>query len=262
VPKQRVVEATAFLDRFVKASNRQLRAFEDALVQQLTEVLERRRTRLGNIATNAAETIELVARQHPVLEVETIQVATNDHLTEATREDPVALDLKLAPTTFAELIAITERWARAVESYPKSFCLLEEDDVTSLLVATLNVAFDTALREVFSSIGKTDIYVEAEFGNRERAVYVGEAKVWGGIKKAQRALTQLLGNATQSTRELMLLFYVHTKSIDRTRQSLERAVATHPAFESWTASGKQAMVKHPAYGHSVEIAMPYIHLPR
>ena len=52
---------------------------------------------------------------------------------------------------------------------------MKEEDITSTLITALNLVFDTAHREVLSGGGKSDIYVEAERGDRTHKAYIGEA---------------------------------------------------------------------------------------
>lgn len=266
VPEQRIVQATAFLDRFVGASNRQLETYQQSLFTRLADDLRDRRARLGRIADRVVKTIELVRVEHPVLEVDPVDTHAAQEGENSARsgalENSVDLEYRLSTKSFSDLVEATQQWGRGAERYPDALRALREDGITDLLVATLNVVFDSAHREVFSYGGKTDVYVEAERGSKSRAAYIGEAKIWNGEKKARAALPQLLGNATSGTRELLLLFYIRIRSIDEARAGIRRAIESAPGFRTWAKEEEQALIHHPEFGHDVEVAIVTIHLPK
>jgi hypothetical protein len=267
-PRERVLNAVRFLDQAVSAANAELAAFDRKLREDLLEVACKRRSRLGAIAQKHTEMIELLAREAPPLCVEVEPVADQPcpiptPYIEVDGE-PVALDITVTEATFSGLIDICQQWAESAQSYPGAFSQLDEDSVTSLLVATLNVVFDTAQREVFKGKGKTDIFVEGRRGDRSHGAYIGEAKYWDGPKGIPDHFDQLLGNAIEQLRHVLLVYYVRAKRIDAVRENARATIERLPIFNAWKAgdSPSIALVEHPQYGHSVEVAVLFVHMPK
>jgi hypothetical protein len=169
----------------------------------------------------------------------------------------------LKETTFAGLVSVTRQWGDAAERYPEAFRRLGEDALSSLLVATLNIAFDTAQREVFSVGGKTDIYVEAVRGDRENAAYFGEAKIWRGQARVAKDVGQLLGYSGSRTTEAMLLYYVKTRLLTSVRSDWSEAMQRRDGFVGFSESGNEdvVMLTHPTYRQQVAITTVFVHLP-
>jgi hypothetical protein len=140
---------------------------------------------------------------------------------------------------------------------------MKEDDITSTLVTTLNLVFDTAHREVFTGEGKGDIYVEVERGNRTRKAYVGEVKFWDGQGKVREHLNQLFRYAPSGIRQVMLLYYVRAKNIDLIRRTGTASIQKcSTLFRHWEDGGAVAILKHPELNHDVQIAVLYAHFPK
>jgi hypothetical protein len=170
VPRAAFLEAAEYLDQFVTAICSEVSAYDEQLRRDMAVIVGRRRARLATIAAQNVEVVELLRRPLKPLEVTFPEPRPS---TEPPME--VHLNPVLKRATFSGLVDVTCRWRNGVEKYPLAFGQLDEDSLSSLLVTTLNVAFDTAQREVFSLGGKTDIYVEAVRGNRENAAFFGEA---------------------------------------------------------------------------------------
>ena len=82
---------------------------------------------------------------------------------------------------------------RTFERAPRTFGKFDEEELRDVILANLNTHFvDRATGETFCRKGKTDIHITEE----NRAVFIGECKVWSGEKELQRGLEQLLGYLT------------------------------------------------------------------
>jgi hypothetical protein len=220
-PEERLLAAVHYLDRIISAANDQLAFFDQELRRDVATAVANRLRRLGVIAGRNESIIELIAREAPVIEVvEEVQPqAGPSNPVPQVRVDGRLISLSLAVTdaTFAAFLRVCERWRRSAQTYPKMFENRGEEDITSLLVMTLNTSFDTAQREVFSGRGKTDIYVEMSREDRTKAAYIGEAKIWDRPSGVPAHFDQLLGYVVDHTREVLLIYYVQSKRIDTIR---------------------------------------------
>lgn len=264
VPQTRIVAATKFLDQFISLVNPELDQYEQQLIQDLVKAVAARRERLGRIKQRVTETIELVAKECPPLLVEAIpeDQHTQDDTTPA--HLPVTLSFCVAPRTFADLVRICRQWIDSAQRYPSTYASLKEEDITSTLVTTLNIVFDTAQREVFTGEGKSDIYVEAERGDRTRKAYIGEAKIWKGPGEVEKNLRQILRYAPSHIRQAMLLYYVHEKDIDQIRKKGTTAIKScSTIFHHWKdGDDAVAVLQHPDLNHEIHLAILYAHFPK
>ncbi|GHH61511.1 hypothetical protein [Lentzea cavernae] len=262
-PTERLLAATRTLDSIVTATNEEVRKFDEKMRIELSEIIASRRTRLTNIEKNTQATIELLQKECPPLQVEIISASQPVAPILSTQHSKIDLPVAVTRKTFLDLINVTQRWIYAAQRYPSTFTKMEEEEVTSVLVSVLNLAFDTAQREAFVGNGKTDIYVEAERGDRTRAAYVGEAKYWEGPKAVESHLRQVLGYAPTHIREVMFLYYVRAKNIDAIQSKATIAISEcAELFIEWTTTGKGARMKHPSFEHDIQVSILYAHFPQ
>ncbi|MGI5506481.1 hypothetical protein [Lentzea sp. CA-135723] len=261
-PVGRVLAAAGLLDRIIEAINYGLADYELQLEEEIRETVRKRRARLEHIDRNVRETIAIVARERPPLRLETVRGEVVEPGVEAVQCSQVGLPVAPTRKTFSDLLQITQLWIDASQRYPVAFARLYEEEITSVLVTTLNLVFDTAQREVFIGSGKSDIYIEAEIGDRSRAAYVGESKFWDGSGAVDEHIRQLLGYAPSHIREVLFLYYVKNLEFDSVRRKAEAALSElDELFVAWVEPGKRATMKHPRFGHHVEVAILFAHFP-
>lgn len=260
VPTERFVAAAAFLDKMLAAINAEVEEYDERLRSELLAALLERRERLGAIASKTDEIVRLL--HVPLRALEVVEDRPLGQPSRSTSE-AILLGPILHERTFADLVAVTKKWGVGVARYPEAFHPLREEILSSLLVPALNVAFDTAHREVFSNKGKTDIWVESARHNREKAAFFAEAKIWNGPGAVPKHLAQMFGYSNGLTDELMLLYYVKAKRLQaitkRCREALERSVQF---VEFDERSGDEvAVVTHPDYEQRIAITPVFIHIP-
>lgn len=261
VPTAAISAAAAYLDAVIEAVNTEVAAYSASLRENLRNLLDERREYLGAIGAQNDALIELLRLPTPELEVVEVR---SSHRKETLTGEEVHLGRKLSATSFAELLSVVRKWGAGATRYSPTFSKLKEEDISGLLVTTLNVAFDTAHREVFSN-GKTDIYVESISGDRTNVAFFGEAKIWSGQVTVAEDLTQAFGYASGATNELMLLYYVKNFEFESASSRCLEAVAEYPSFVKWAENGHGhiavASITHPDFGQAINVAVLFIHLP-
>lgn len=81
----------------------------------------------------------------------------------------------------------------SMERTAQTFIKLDEEELRDVILSNLNTHYiGAATGETFSKIGKTDIYIYFE----NKAAYIGECKIWHGIKKFEEAIEQLFSYTT------------------------------------------------------------------
>jgi hypothetical protein len=72
----------------------------------------------------------------------------------------------------------------------------------------------------------------------------------------------LLSYASEATRELLLLYFVKRFGYDKVCSDARDSVSRDGRFVDWDPEGLDiATVKH-EYGHSVQVALRLVHVPR
>ncbi len=176
---------------------------------------------------------------------------------------------RLSPVTF-DLVQQTIRlWADAVERYPETFALLEEDRLSDLLAATLNATVPGAQREVYTRNGKSDIFIQADVldaGRGPASVFICESKWATGRAVIREALDpQLFGYLNvHDTAAILLILTPHRGNFAATKETyineLEK-VAGHLHTEDGPVQG-WPVLEFENEGRRVHVCAAFIHLPR
>jgi hypothetical protein len=263
VPSERIATAADYLARAIAAANDQVLARARSLEEELRNLLGERRAAFDERGPQIDDAIQLARLNfgEPVLRD---GVPPGEAPKAEIRSAPVALAKVIETRTFHDLIAATLRWGAAAQRDPGAFSVLEEEVLSSLLVATLNAVFDTAQREVFQNQGRTDIFVESFRDARENAAYFGEAKIWDGQARVAADVAQLLGYCSSAVVETMLLYYVKRKKIGEIVRRCRAAIEIAPGFEGWgedEQGNAVALFRHPDHGTIVRVTLVFTHIP-
>jgi hypothetical protein len=99
-------------------------------------------------------------------------------------------DPALEIAVYEHILRVCSDMARIMESSPKAFQTLEEEDLRHHFLVQLNGWYEgQATGETFNLSGKTDIVVKAPGGN----LFIAECKIWTGDQAFSDAIDQLLG---------------------------------------------------------------------
>jgi len=270
LPGKRILRATAYLHAAAEAANAEVAECRAEVEAKLRSLLVDRRERLEVIERQRLDLIELVREQFGPIEIERVEDPLAPTAVEDATGKEIVLNYVLSDGSFDQLVAVTRKWAVGAERYPSAFGPLQEEAITSLLVTTLNVAFDIAHREVFQGEGKTDIFVQAKLGESGEAAHIGEAKVWDGQKKVHTGsddepshVEQLLGYGNSRTERMLLIYYVRGMNLELVERRAGEALALCSAFKRWEEAGDAltAVMHHPKYGNEIRVSVLFVHLP-
>jgi|AKZA01.1.fsa_nt_gi hypothetical protein len=90
-----------------------------------------------------------------------------------------------------------------MEKTARTYYQNNEEELRDHLLATLNTHYDNATGETFRKIGKTDILIEFQ----NKAAFIGECKIWHGIKQFGEAVQQLLNYSTWRDLKVSLVIF-------------------------------------------------------
>ena len=244
--------------------------FNDVEKQRLPDAIARRRRELQNrqaVSDSLAFPNSWTPAPPRLTEVET-QPLSEPSGSKPDDELVLMQTPRLAEKSFADLQQTIRVWADAVERYPNTFRGLDEEEISDLLVATLNATMSAAHREVFSKQGKTDIFVHADIlreGAGQAKVFIAENKKAGSHKVVREAIDpQLFRYLTTADLAAVLLLIFEQKGFAaaRTRYIAElRKVAGYmntklSAVDDWP------ILRFRRNGHIVSVCVASVSLPK
>ena len=112
----------------------------------------------------------------------------------------------------------------ALERRPALTAAMDEETIRDILVVALNPHFKgNALAEALNGRGKTDILIR----DRDRNVFIGECKIWGGPKTVEKALDQLLSYLVWADTNAALLLFIRNKDVTAVMDSAVACIEAH-----------------------------------
>lgn len=112
---------------------------------------------------------------------------------------------------FDNINNIIKMSGNAMEKTARTYLNIYEEELRDLLLATLNTHYENATGETFRKIGKTDILIQFE----NKAAFIGECKIWHGIKEFEKAVQQLISYSTwRDLKVSLIIFNKENKGFD------------------------------------------------
>lgn len=129
----------------------------------------------------------------------------------------------------ADLVTFIEQYARQLETAPKTYGKMGEDELRDILLGMINANYSgSATGETFRKLGKTDISLRVDAGN----VLVCECKFWAGRTAYSEALGQLFGYLTWRENYGVLIHFCKLKDMSGAVAKAKRVISEHGSFAS------------------------------
>lgn len=111
-----------------------------------------------------------------------------------------------------------------IEQTARSYYRNDEEELRDFLLATLNTHYESATGETFRKIGKTDINIEFE----NKAAFIGECKIWHGIKMFEDAIQQAINYSTWRDLKIsVIIFNKKNKSFNNIIENIDEWLKDH-----------------------------------
>jgi hypothetical protein len=144
--------------------------------------------------------------------------------------EPIRLEPVLADEVFDRILGVIRLQAAGVERSPKTYAGMDEEALRTVLLDALNTHYrGQGTAEAFNVNGKTDILVRHEGRN----LFIGECKVWSGVKGFLAAVDQLFGYAAWRDTKLALIMFVRERDLTAIIERAHDALAGHEHFVEW-----------------------------
>jgi len=121
---------------------------------------------------------------------------------------------------FSNILNIIHNTCSSMEITAKTFIKNDEEELRDFIIATLGTHYINCVSgETFRKVGKTDIHIVFE----NKAAFIGECKIWHGIKKISEAMKQVFGYSTWKDNKIaLIIFNKDNKDFNAIMSSIEK----------------------------------------
>ena len=126
---------------------------------------------------------------------------------------------------YNNILNIIHSACSSMEATARTFNKNDEEELRDFIIATLGTHYENMVTgETFRKIGKTDIHII--FDNK--AAFIGECKIWHGIKKFSDAINQLFGYSTwKDSKTALIVFNKDNKDFSTIRKTVEQWIISN-----------------------------------
>jgi hypothetical protein len=127
--------------------------------------------------------------------------------------------------TYESILETISLMAQMIERSPGAFTKMEEEDLRTILLVTLNSQYEwQATGETFNGYGKTDILISVE----KRNAFIGECLVWKGEEYLLEKMdAQLFQYAMWRDSKTALIVFSRLKNFSQVVAKMKNTVSTH-----------------------------------
>lgn len=133
-------------------------------------------------------------------------------------EKPLPIEYCISDEDYKNIVNIIHNCCSSMEATARTFVKTGEEELRDFILATLGTHYvDMVTGETFRKFGKTDIHIV--FDNK--AAFIGECKIWHGIKNFESAVEQLFGYSTwRDTKTALIVFNKENKDFATIRRNV------------------------------------------
>jgi len=131
---------------------------------------------------------------------------------------PLSKEYCISDDDYKNIVNIIHNVCTSMEATARTFIKTGEEEIRDFILATLGTHYvNMVTGETFRKVGKTDIHIVFE----NKAAFIGECKIWHGIKKFEEAVEQLFGYSTwKDTKIALIVFNKENKDFASIQQNI------------------------------------------
>lgn len=142
--------------------------------------------------------------------------------------EPEKLEPALDEVDYEHILEVIENMVEVMERSPAAFSDMGEEVLRSHFLVQLNGHYEgQATGETFNYEGKTDILIRSEGKN----IFIAECKYWGGPKKLNETINQLLGYTSWRDTKVAVIVFNRNKDFTRVLDSIRSTTEEHPNYK-------------------------------
>lgn len=134
----------------------------------------------------------------------------------------------LSDADYEHILRVIQNMVHVMERSPSAFSAMDEEALRSHFLVQLNGHFEgQATGETFNYQGKTDILIRSG----DRNIFIAECKYWGGPKKLNDTIDQLLGYSSWRDTKVAVILFNRNRDFSRVLEAITGQVHMHPNFK-------------------------------
>lgn len=192
--------------QYIKYCNDDANKFNNSIKQLVIDELAKRKDKADKFQ-NIAKMLEIpITRSNPSI-IENIKIERK--IIPLVKKNNDIKEYTISDDVYKDILSLVKHQGSTFERTPDVCNKLQEEELRDLILGNLNSLFKgQATGECFRKHGKSDICIEYE----NRAAFVAECKIWGGIKLFYSALIQLQKYITWRDTKLSLIIFSKNKN--------------------------------------------------
>lgn len=210
--------------KMIEYANAGIQGYNAGLRQSALNLLEKRREKANDYAAiSQAMNIPMkMSKNSPIVEPIPLKRVKREPVSKPSLRSPNP-EYCISDKDYENILNIIHSTCSSMEATASTFIKNDEEELRDFIIATLGTHYENAVTgETFRKIGKTDIQVIFE----NKAAFIGECKIWHGIKKFGDAIEQLFGYSTwKDSKTALIVFNKKNKDFSAIRTAVEEWIA-------------------------------------
>lgn len=206
--------------KMIEYVNIGIQEYNTDLRQSALKLLEKRREKANDYAAiSQAMSIPMkMSKDSPIVDPIPLKRVKREAVSKPIFHSPDP-EYCISDKDYENILNIIHSACSSMEVTARTFIKNDEEELRDFIIATLGTHYENAVTgETFRKIGKTDIQVIFE----NKAAFIGECKIWHGIKKFGDAIEQLFGYSTwKDSKTALILFNKKNKDFSAIRTAIE-----------------------------------------
>lgn len=200
--------------------NKDINVFNESIEKLIKNELELRKDKANNFENiKRALKIQNISRED-VHNIKIIPLKKTKKMDKPnTKNIYVEPEPCISDSDYNNILDIIHNACSIMESTAQTFKKYSEEELRDSIISTLGTHYvDDVTGETFRKGGKTDIYIKFE----NKSAFIGECKIWHGIKKFEAAIKQILGYSTwKDTKVSVIVFNKENKDFQSILNSID-----------------------------------------
>ncbi len=117
---------------------------------------------------------------------------------------PIPKEYSISDADYKNINNIIHSSCTSMENTARTFNKIGEEELRDIIISNLSTHYiQQVTGETFRKVGKTDIHISFE----NKSAFIGECKIWHGIKNFKEAISQLMGYSTWKDSKMSLIVF-------------------------------------------------------
>ena len=220
IDKEFKTEFRSYLN-MIEYLNKDINFFNESIGKLIKNELELRKDKVNNFENiKKALKIQNISRED-VPNIKIIPLKKTKKIDKPnTKNIYVEPEPCISDSDYNNILDIIHNACSIMESTAQTFKKYSEEELRDSIISTLGTHYaDNVTGETFRKGGKTDIHIMFE----NKSAFIGECKIWHGIKKFEDAIKQIFGYSTwKDTKVSLIVFNKENKDFQSILKSIDK----------------------------------------